>query len=542
MLRTASDTSLAGPAPLLRGLDLEGSEASRRLLSSLAEFLRRPDVATDIDEDVLRELFQESRIPVEPEPAENYFAFLIETVLRHATNMSSPRCLGHMTAGVASPLHPLGSLLLGLNPNLVKSEAARTLGLLERQTLAMLHRLVYERPDAFYQAHAQVPGSTLGVVTTGGSLTNLAALWCARNAAFPATEGFAGVEVEGLGAALRHHGCERAVILGSHLAHYSIAKAAGILGLGSQSFIEVAVDGEDRIDLSALEEEIARCRENSWRIVALIGAAGTTDCGSIDPLEALADIAERERIHLHVDAAWGSPLLFSPRYRDLLRGIERADTVTVDGHKQLYLPIGVSMLLFRDPGAARVVEKQARYMLRDGSADLGKTSIEGSRSGLVLFAHAAFHLLGREGYRQLIETNLESARVLAELISESDSFELLCRPATNLVVYRHIPERFQAACRAGILTPEDHDQLNAHNVALQQAQHAAGRTYVSRTILSHLPRYPGIPIVALRAVLVNPSTTRSDLVTVLADQVAIAAELTDRTDLRVPEAPALHHG
>src|SRR5690606_1077797 len=245
------------------------------------------------------------------------------------------------------------------------------------------------------------------------------------------------VEVEGLGAALRHHGCERAVILGSHLAHYSIAKAAGILGLGSQSFIEVAVDGEDRIDLSALEEEIARCRENSWRLVALIGAAGTTDCGSIDPLEALADIAERERIHLHVDAAWGSPLLFSPRYRDLLRGIERADTVTVDGHKQLYLPIGVSMLLFRDPGAARVVEKQARYMLRDGSADLGKTSIEGSRSGLVLFAHAAFHLLGRAGYRQLIETNLESARVLAELISESDSFELLCRPATNLVVYRH---------------------------------------------------------------------------------------------------------
>src|SRR5690606_13313091 len=120
MLRTASDASLAGPAPLLRGLDLEGSEASRRLLSSLAEFLRRPDVATDIDEDVLRELFQESRIPVEPEPAENYFAFLIETVLRHATNMSSPRCLGHMTAGVASPLHPLGSLLLGLNPNLVK--------------------------------------------------------------------------------------------------------------------------------------------------------------------------------------------------------------------------------------------------------------------------------------------------------------------------------------------------------------------------------------------------------------------------------------
>jgi glutamate decarboxylase len=540
MLRIASDTDHAGPVPVLPAVNAEGSEATLQLLASLEEFLDRLEVSTDVDDGRLRDCFRESRIPGEPEPAESYFAFLMETVLRHATNMSSPRCLGHMTAGVAAPLHPLGNLLLGLNQNLVKSEAARTLGLLERQTLAMLHRLVFDESDGFYQLHAQHRGSTLGLVTTGGSLTNLAALWCARNAAFPPSEGFAGVEVEGLPAALRHHRCNRAVVLGSHLAHYSIEKAAGILGLGSRSFLEIPVDGDDQIDLGALEAAIVHCRQHDWKIVALIGAAGTTDCGSIDPLEGLAEIAARERIHLHVDAAWGAPLLFSEAYRDRLRGIDRADTVAVDGHKQLYLPIGLSMLLFRDPTAARVVEKQARYMLRDDSADLGQISIEGSRSGVVLFAHAAFHLLGRGGYRQRVETNMESAGTFMRMVAASEPFELLCEPATNLVVYRHIPDRFRAACRAGRLTAAENEQLNAHNVALQQAQHARGRSYVSRTILTHLPRYPGVPIVALRAVLANPTIRSSDLEAVLQDQLDIAHELTLGAELRPAAAEAAH--
>jgi glutamate decarboxylase len=343
--------------------------------------------------------------------------------------------------------------------------------------------------------------------------------------------------------ALRHHRRSRAVILGSHLAHYSVEKAAGILGLGSRSFIEIPVDGDDRIDLDALEAAIARCRRHRWRIVALIGAAGTTDCGSIDPLDALADIAAREGTHLHVDAAWGAPLLFSARHRAQLRGIERADSVTFDGHKQLGLPIGLSMLLFRDPTAARVVEKQARYMLRDDSADLGKISIEGSRSGVVLFAHAAFHLLGRDGYRRLIDANMESAGTLMHMVAAAEEFELLCEPATNLIVYRHIPQRFRSACRAGRLTVEDNEQLNAHNVALQQMQHSRGRSYVSRTILTHLPRYRGVPIVALRAVLVNPAIRRADLEAVLADQVEIAAELDSSRGLQpIAAAEALQDG
>src|SRR5690606_13486622 len=151
-----------------------------------------------------------------------------------------------------------------------------------------------------------------------------------------------------------------------------------------------------------------------------------------------------------------------------------------------------------------------------------------------LFAHAAFHLLGQEGYRRLIETNIESARTLAAMVSASEAFELLCEPITNLVVYRHVPERFRADCRSGRLSPAANARVNGHNVALQQRQHASGSSYVSRTILTHLPRYPGIPTVALRAVLVNPEVRETDLAAVLDDQLQIAATLEMAAGSREP--------
>src|SRR6185369_8154167 len=120
-------------------------------------------------------------------------------------------------------------------------------------------------------------------------------------------------------------------------------KVAGILGIGTRNLKMVPVDGRGRIELSALRETIAECRENRKCIIALVGVAGSTDCGSIDPLLQMAEIASSEGIHFHVDAAWGGPLLFSETNRRKLSGIEAADSVTIDGHKQLYLPMGVGL-------------------------------------------------------------------------------------------------------------------------------------------------------------------------------------------------------
>jgi glutamate decarboxylase len=313
--------------------------------------------------------------------------------------------------------------------------------------------------------------------------------------------------------------------LGSSLMHYSIEKAAGVLGIGARNTVKIPVDQRNRMDVRALGEAIEHCAKHHRCVIAIVGVAGTTDCGSIDPLTEIAEIAERARIHFHVDAAWGAPLLFSERHRNKLKGIEHADSVTIDGHKQFYLPIGVSMLLLRNPLAAKILEKQAHYILREDSGDLGKFSIEGSRPGIALFMHAALNLIGLRGYERLIDDNMRKAQAMASIISESDEFELLSEPETNILLYRYIPQRWRNAVSVGHLTRENNEYLNAFNEAIQRAQYEAGRTFVSWTKLSNLPQYRGTSIVALRAVIGNPLTTEEDIKAVLADQSQIAVKL-----------------
>src|SRR5205814_3254489 len=179
--------------------------------------------------------------------------------------------------------------------------------------LAMMHRLLYGAPDGFYSRHAQHDGSVLGLMTSGGTLANLAALWIARNAAFA---GSGDVEADGLAASpcSASAGAGRPVIVGSQFMHYSIDKAAGILGLGERGVLKVPVSGQGAIDLGALERLLADFRKRKLRVVAVGGVAGSTDCGSIDALDAVADLALEAGARFHVDAAWGAPLAFSRRH------------------------------------------------------------------------------------------------------------------------------------------------------------------------------------------------------------------------------------
>jgi glutamate/tyrosine decarboxylase-like PLP-dependent enzyme len=236
-------------------------------------------------------------------------------------------------------------------------------------------------------------------MTSCGTIANATALWCARSRLFPPAPEAPNVEHDGLKAVLDHHDCERAVILASNLAHYSVEKAAGRLGLGASNLLRVPVDARQRLELPALRKLVAHCHKRRWRIVAIVAVAGTTDCGSIDPLAAVAEIAAGEGVHYHVDAAWGGGLLFSEKHRSKLEGIECADSITLDAHKQLHMPIGLSLVLLRDPATARAMEIEANYMLRDDSGDLGRVSMEGSRPGMALFLHAALEIFGRSGTR-----------------------------------------------------------------------------------------------------------------------------------------------
>ena len=505
------------------------SEAERRCDERVSEiirsFLSTSDINTDIDLSPLADKFRDSQIPEAPTGFEHYIDCLDSNVIFHSINTSSPRFIGHMTAALPFYVRPLGKLMMAINQNLVKVETSKAVSLFERQSLAMMHRLVYDFSDTFYHQHVQQRESTLGIVTSGGTLANITALWCARNHALGRMDGFAGVEQEGLPEALAFYGYNDAVIIGSNLMHYSFEKAAGVLGIGTSRLVKVPVDTNNRIIISRLRETIARCRAQNKLIIALVGIAGTTETGSVDPLEEMAEIAGENKIHFHVDAAWGGPILFSERHRSKLAGLEQADSVTIDGHKQMYLPMGIGMLLMRDPLLARVIEKQARYILRAGSIDLGKRALEGSRPGMALLLHAALTIIGRQGYEMLIDDNIRKTFYMADVIRARPEFELLGEPAMNILTYRFIPEPLRQKMRDAMLTASDNETINEINQKLQRLQRKAGSSFVSRTTL-HATTYGNeIPIVALRVVIANPLTTEADINEVLNYQTEIAGRI-----------------
>ena len=468
--------------------------------------------------------FQTSTVPREGSSLTDYFRRLTQTIVPTSIKISSPRYIGHMTSIVPDFACILAELLATLNQNLVKKEASPVLTLLERQVVAMMHRLIYQFPDEFYDWHIQKPESTLGLITQGGTLSNLTALWMARNAAFPKCDDFPGVESAGLKAALTRYGFENAVILGSKLMHYSIPKAAGILGLGGQNLIRLPVDADNRLKIDALIDAVEQCSRRRQKILAIVGVAGATDCGSIDPLNEIAAVARDSNIFFHVDAAWCGAMLFSARHASALAGIAEADSVVIDGHKQMYVPVGSSILLFRNHYAAKVIQKSASYILQNGSGDLGQRSIEGSRAGSVIFLHAALQLIGSEGYGFLIDENLRKAKMFAQMIRTCSQFELLLEPMTNIVLYRYIPERLRFFGKRR-LDANENLEVNAFNEVLQKRESEAGRTMVSRTIFENTSYGEGVPVVALRAVILNPLIEAADLRSVLDDQLEIAAEL-----------------
>jgi glutamate decarboxylase len=432
-----------------------------------------------------------------------------------------------MTGGVPPFVRLLGDVVLGLNQNMVKEEASGSFSGLERQTLAILHRLIYGLDEGFYEEHAQQPASTLGIMAANGTIANITALWIARNRALAPSNGCGSPESDGLLAALERHGFHGAAIIGSRLMHYSIEKAGSLLGLGSRNVLKIDVDSRNKLNADLLRRTVTECQAQRRRILAIVGTAGTTDCGSIDPLPEMAGIAREWGIHFHVDAAWGTPLLFSERHRPLLAGIEQADSVSLDGHKQLHLPAGANALLLRDPEAGRAIEKEANYMLHRGSADLGKRSLEGSRGAMALFLHAALNIIGPSGYETLIDRAIGLACGLAEQLKDSEEFELLAEPETNIVLYRYLPPSCRGTYRAGGLSIGELHHINFCNERLQQRQSEIGRSLVSRTTLSS-PPHESSPVVALRAIITNPFTERSDLEAVLQEQVEIGDSLWER--------------
>lgn len=500
---------------------------------NLAGFLQQHIVAVEKDLSEVEKDFSDYNVPEKPIFVSEQAQFLLEKLVAQSVHTSAPSFIGHMTSAIPHFMLPLSKIMIALNQNLVKTETSKAFTPMERQVLGMLHRLIFEQDGAFYRQWMHNSSHALGCMCSGGTLANITALWIARNLAFPAEAHFKGINREGLFRAMQYYGVQGAAVLVSNRGHYSLKKAVDVLGIGHDFLIPVETTAENKMDVDALRDQCIQLKKNKVKIMSVVGIAGTTETGNVDPLEDIADVAREFNAFFHVDAAWGGPTLFSRKYRHLLKGIEQADSVTIDAHKQLYVPMGAGMLLLKNPTYVNAIEHHAQYIIRKGSKDLGSTTLEGSRPGMAMLIHSGLKVIGREGYEILINQGIEKARLYAEMVLSRESFELITEPELNILTYRYCPSDIRETL--GKQPPELRRKINIIlgriTKLIQKTQRERGKAFVSRTRLNP-ERYEGDPCVVFRVVLANPLTTTEILEEVLKEQEVIAQEKAIQSELQ----------
>jgi glutamate/tyrosine decarboxylase-like PLP-dependent enzyme len=329
-----------------------------------------------------------------------------------------------------------------------------------------------------------LPASWTGVLTTGATMANFTALTAARRWFGERL----GVDVEQQGLA----GLPPVPVLAGGFIHASVVKALGMLGIGKTSVRRFERDAVGRLDVEALEHAL---RELGGAPAIVCVTAGEVNAGDFDPVEAVADLAERHGAWLHVDGAFGLFARVTPRAAGLAAGIERADSVIADGHKWLNVPYDAGFAFVKDPALLPTAfGASAEYLpsLDDPHPNLGYFGPEMSRRARALTVWATLRAYGRSGYRAMVERHLDLAQHLARRVDDEPALERLAEVPLNVVCFRYRPDRAQ-----------HEEQLDDLNRRLGEAIIEDGRVYAGTTT------YGGR--IALRPAIVNWRTTETDV-------------------------------
>lgn len=483
----------------------------------------------DVELESLVSQFSSVTVPEQPQAFDAFIESLQAHIFPHLIDVSSSKYIGHMTSALPDFMATLNQVITSANQNLVKIETSKVLTLVERQVLAKMHKLFYQQSDEYYQQRVQDPSHMFGTITSGGSLANVTALYCARNKGL-LQRGISKEQLQQRGAiqCVQDCGFSRSVILVSRLAHYSIRKTAGLLGLGEDNLIIIEQDNKQRLNTAQLQQVIRECQQKQYFIIAVIGIAGATETGTVDPLPEMATVAREHRIHFHVDAAWGGAFMLSKDFAYKLNGIEQADSITFCAHKQLYLAQGISMCLMRDSQALNAIATYAEYQAAAGSFDLGQYSLEGSRPAVSLMLHGALNLFGQSGYSWLIAQSMQKAAYIREVIAACPAMELVGENDLNIINYRYIPAELRQ--QPTPYSTAQQQQISQATDAIQAQQFLAGKTFVSRTKIVYTP-VSDEKISVFRVVPINPLTGFSDIIDVLNEQLTIANNIIEHAPI-----------
>lgn len=413
-----------------------------------------------------------------PENAEQLlrkFSLLVDQMLASGQNLHHPHYIGHQVPASV----PLAGLFDAVGTMTNQVMAIYEMGPWSTAVEYALIRKLSEKAG-------WDPDQSSGLLTHGGSLANLTALLTARNVAIP-DSWEAGVP-------------SNAVLVAHADAHYCVARAAGILGLGTQQIVRVNLDERRRMNAEHLDQLLTGIRNTGRVAIAVSCCACATPTGAFDRLHEIADVCERHGVWMHVDAAHGGGALMSRRHRDKLSGIDRADSIVWDAHKMLFVPALCAAVLYKRRELRFETFRQTAPYLFDPSApdmadyDSGMRTIECTKRAAGFGLWGLWSVLGEEVFEQLVDHVFAMAQQFWQMLIEATDFQPLHEPECNIVAFRYLPAEIADAPPA---------VQNRFQRELRTRLIRSGSFYIVQTQLNDLA--------ALRVTIMNPLTTVDDL-------------------------------
>ncbi|MDW8846411.1 aspartate aminotransferase family protein [Erwinia sp. MMLR14_017] len=342
-----------------------------------------------------------------------------------------------------------------------------------------------------------LPQPSDGIFTSGGTQSNLMAMLLARDSWCAANHPGHLIKQQGL-----PHDASKWRVFTSKLSHFSIQKSMAILGLGYDAVIPVDYDDHYRMDAMKLEQEIQRCHKQGLIPIAVVATSGTTDFGSIDPLQTISHLCQHYGLWMHVDAAYGCGLLVSEKHRQRLKGIEKADSVTVDYHKSFFQSVSCGAFFVRDKKHLSHVTHHADYLnplsaQQEGTPNLVNKSIQTTRRFDALKMWLTLRIMGPAALGQAFDTIIDLTQTAHTLLSAHPAIEVLHAPELTTQIFRYVP-------RPG-MSDAALDEINAN---IRKALFRSGNAVIAGTKVGGR-NY-------LKFTLLNPTTTATDLEDVIA--------------------------
>ena len=346
------------------------------------------------------------------------------------------------------------ALVAALNPQLASLARSQLASKIEQETVRWIAQRVGWAGESYG-----------GTFTSGGNEANLSALALALTHRFPrvAEDGLIGLD-------------KQPVVYASAESHHSIDKSLGLLGLGRRALRRIAVTERAEIDLPALERAMAHDRKAGYEPLAVVGTAGTTNSGAVDPLAALAEICRKQNLWFHVDGAYGAAAIFSDQHRSLVGGIEQADSIAIDPHKWLAMPFAAGVLLTAHPELLEpTFSLETSYLPRSADSPLPdnfRISAQWSRRMNSLKFWLTLRVHGRQAYEELIDRQLRLAEYLEASALNTGVLELAVPRRLTILNFR------VAAARELQLAEEEATRI--HQDIVQRITHD-GEQWISAT-------------------------------------------------------------